>query len=248
MRLALGAFLLLHSTAGAQDRLQHAQGDSSVVRARPAWFSRKDAAHVGGAAAALGVLSLLDGPVARVMQRESLHRNNTLSHAVNGIQIVGDPGALAISASLFVVGYAAHKPDLTDASRHSLEAIVASGAVTQLLKLSVGRARPNLSRDTNAYMFHPFHGAQTDFNSFPSGHTSASFAAATVFSSEIRRLHPGAAKFTTPALYGIATLVGGARMYNNRHWLTDVAAGALIGHFVGKRISDHAHSTTRESR
>ena len=241
IRLALGALVLLHATARAQESVQRPSGDSSVVRARPAWFSRRDAAHIGVGAASLGLLTLLDGPVARVMQRQTLQSNNTLSHAADGIQVLGDPGALAISASLFVVGFATHKPGLTDASRHSLEAIVVSGAVTQILKLSVGRARPNLSRDTNAYMFHTFHGAQTDFNSFPSGHTSASFAAATVFSSEIRRLHPDASRFTTPALYGLATLVGGARMYNNRHWMTDVLGGALIGHVVGKRIVARAH-------
>ena len=241
IRLALCALAFVHSRAEAQPSQQLAHVDSTLVRAKPAWFSRNDGVRVAASVAVIGAASLLDGPIARAMQARALQNSTLLSHAADGIQVLGDPGALAISASLFVVGYAAHKPDLTDASRHSLEAILASGAITQVLKLSVGRARPNLSRDTNAYMFHPFHGSQTDFNSLPSGHTTASFAAATVFSAEIRRTHPDAAKYATPALYGIASLVGGARMYNDRHWFTDVATGALIGHFVGKRIVSRAH-------
>ncbi|MEO7999529.1 MAG: phosphatase PAP2 family protein [Gemmatimonadaceae bacterium] len=241
IKAALIALALVHVGANAQERAPQSRTDSITVHVKPSWFSRRDLAHVGIAAGALGVLTLADEPTARFMQRKSLQQNQTLSHSADIIQVIGDPGALAISASLYVVGWGLHKTNLADASRHSVESIVASGAITQLLKLSVGRARPNVSQDTDALMFHPAHGSQTDFNSFPSGHTTASFAAASVFSAEIHRLHPKASKFATPALYGIATLVGGSRMYNDRHWLTDVAAGALIGHFVGSRIVARAH-------
>lgn len=258
--VALIALVLVHGSAVAQiaDSFANKQNidapdalapqtispppsDSTPLRARPAWFSRRDLRPTSEAIVALGILSLTDEHVARFSQRPTLQQSGALSHAADGIQLVGDPGALLTSASLYVIGRVAHKPNISDASRHSLEAILASGAITQLLKLGVGRVRPNVSHDWNAYMFHPAHGNQTDFNSFPSGHTTASFAAASVFSAEIRRLHPHASKYATPALYGIATLVGASRMYNDRHWLSDVAAGALIGHFVGRRIVHRAH-------
>lgn len=252
MKKTLGALLalaLVYGSAGAQGSAPPAQSDSTPVRVKPPWVSRRDVLHTGEALAALGVLSLADESLARSTQRSSLQQNRAFSRAADAIQVAGDPGALLASASLYVFGRVTHKPGLTDASRHSLEAIVASGAITQLLKLGVGRARPNLSHDSNAYMFHPTHGDQTNFNSFPSGHTTASFAAAAVFSAEIRRLHPNAPKFAAPALYGLATLVGASRMYNDRHWLSDVTAGALIGHFVGARIvaRTHAHQVTKRA-
>jgi hypothetical protein len=36
--------------------------------------------------------------------------------------------------------------------------------------------------------------------------------------------------------YGLASAVGYARLNNNRHWPSDVLAGATIGTFVGKTV------------
>jgi membrane-associated phospholipid phosphatase len=39
-----------------------------------------------------------------------------------------------------------------------------------------------------------------------------------------------------PALYGGATMVGLSRMYNNKHWASDVVVGAAIGTFSGLAV------------
>lgn len=59
-------------------------------------------------------------------------------------------------------------------------------------------------------------------NSFPSGHTATAFTGA-----ELMRIEYG----TWPGLvaYTVATVVSFLRMYNGRHWLNDVIAGAGIG-------------------
>ena len=232
-------FTLAADVVPAQNVVRRDVPDTTGTAPKPAWFSRHDLALSGVSIAGVGLLSLADERVAQLVQRQSPQDHHSLKSAVDVIQAAGDPGALLISSSLFVVGKLTHHPKLASASLHSTEAIVASGAITQVLKLSVGRARPNISHDSNSYIFHPFHGSQTDFNSFPSGHTTAAFAAATVFSTEIRNAHPHASKFTTPLLYGLATAVGCARIYNDRHWLSDVVGGALIGHFVGRKITSH---------
>lgn len=65
----------------------------------------------------------------------------------------------------------------------------------------------------------------SDNFSFPSGHTATAFAAAEFLRKEYWRVSPW---------YGIAGYVAAAttgylRMYNNKHWLSDVVAGAGIG-------------------
>lgn len=62
-------------------------------------------------------------------------------------------------------------------------------------------------------------------NSFPSGHTATAFAGAEFLWQEYKdkSIWYGIAGYT------IATGTGLFRIYNNRHWLTDVAAGAGIG-------------------
>jgi membrane-associated phospholipid phosphatase len=66
---------------------------------------------------------------------------------------------------------------------------------------------------------------QTDFKSFPSGHTANAFMGAEFLNQEYghRSAWYSAAGYTT------ATATGLLRMANDRHWLGDVVAGAGIG-------------------
>ncbi|MDG1811409.1 MAG: phosphatase PAP2 family protein [Polaribacter sp.] len=62
-------------------------------------------------------------------------------------------------------------------------------------------------------------------NSFPSGHTATAFMGAEFLYQEYKDV----SIWYGVAGYVVATGTGMFRMYNNRHWLTDVAAGAGIG-------------------
>lgn len=62
-------------------------------------------------------------------------------------------------------------------------------------------------------------------NSFPSGHTATAFMGAEFLYQEYK----DESVWYGISGYIIATGTGLFRMYNNRHWLTDVAAGAGIG-------------------
>lgn len=65
----------------------------------------------------------------------------------------------------------------------------------------------------------------SSFNSFPSGHTATAFAGAEFLWQEYKDV----SVWYGISGYLVATGTGMFRMYNNRHWLTDVAAGAGIG-------------------
>ena len=82
----------------------------------------------------------------------------------------------------------------------------ANEVVTNRLKDWTNEVRPDESND----------------KSFPSGHTSASFAAAAT-------LHKRYGwKYGIPA-YTVATFVGGARVAAHKHFVHDVIAGAALG-------------------
>jgi len=61
--------------------------------------------------------------------------------------------------------------------------------------------------------------------SFPSGHTANAFLGAHMAYKEFKDSSPVLAY----SGYAIAGFVAASRVYNNRHWLADVAAGAGIG-------------------
>ena len=62
-------------------------------------------------------------------------------------------------------------------------------------------------------------------NSFPSGHTATAFMGAELLRREYWHVSP----WIGVAGYAVAAGTGFFRMYNNRHWFTDVLAGAGIG-------------------
>jgi len=63
------------------------------------------------------------------------------------------------------------------------------------------------------------------FNSFPSGHTATAFAGAEFLWQEYKDV----SVWYGISGYIIATGTGAFRIYNDKHWLTDVVAGAGIG-------------------
>ena len=61
--------------------------------------------------------------------------------------------------------------------------------------------------------------------SFPSGHTATAFTGAEFLRQEYKNVSP----WYGIAGYTVATATGILRMYNNKHWLRDVVAGAGVG-------------------
>ncbi len=62
-------------------------------------------------------------------------------------------------------------------------------------------------------------------NSFPSGHTATAFTNATFMHKEYGLVNP----LYSIGAYGMSTFTGVGRELNNRHWVSDVLAGAGIG-------------------
>ena len=65
----------------------------------------------------------------------------------------------------------------------------------------------------------------SNFNSFPSGHATTSFAAAEFLRQEYKDISP----WYGIAGYATATATAILRVYNNKHWVSDIVAGAGFG-------------------
>jgi hypothetical protein len=72
---------------------------------------------------------------------------------------------------------------------------------------------------------HPRPANPNELNSFPSGHTATAFMGAEL----VRREYGDDSPWYGIAAYTVATGVGVLRVYNEKHWVTDVIAGAGFG-------------------
>jgi membrane-associated phospholipid phosphatase len=163
---------------------------------------------------------------------------------------LGGTGVLAGSVGALAIGRLTGNDRLSEVGLHTTEAIVASGAIVGATKGIIGRQRPFLEKRDPGDFF-PGHGfSNGGLASFPSGHTAAAFSAATVLSIEAHRSWPKAAPILSPLLYGGATAVGLARMYDSRHWASDVAFGATVGTLTGIQVMRYndTHPDNRLSR
>jgi hypothetical protein len=102
----------------------------------------------------------------------------------------------------------------------SFQSLTVAAIATEGLKNLTGRARPFTNHD--AFTFQPFPGNDDTFKSMPSGHASLAFAIFTPFAENYSRW-----------LYLVPLSVAFGRVYQNKHWLSDVVTGSSIGFVSG---------------
>lgn len=100
----------------------------------------------------------------------------------------------------------------------------ANNFATTILKNAFHRSRPKPTR------FDDVSQSGDDAKSFPSGHASNAFAAATTIVTLVPSM-PIAGQIAT---YGFAGSIAIARLMADRHFATDILVGALLGHAIAR--------------
>jgi membrane-associated phospholipid phosphatase len=136
-----------------------------------------------------------------------------------GATIGSTPFELGSGFATYAIGRSLNKPGVMSLGSDLIRAQVMAEILTVGIKEGTRRARPEGSGF-----------------SFPSGHTSAAFASATVI-----QQHYGW-KFGVPS-YALAAYVGASRVEMRKHYLSDVAFGAVIGIVAGRTVKiGHQHT------
>ncbi len=197
--------------------------DAGHVITSPARWDRSDWMTAGASVAAvLGTGLLLDHSVTQFMTK---HANASWDRMAKDVQNLGDTPSVLIAGSTYFAGVAFKNPEVRATGIDTMVTMgIAQFLIAIPLKVVVGRSRP--SRDQGTHDFHPFNGGE----SFPSGHTTQAFALASVIAEHADQ------PWVSGVSYGLAGLVGLARVEQRQHFMSDVVAAGLIGTFVGKAV------------
>lgn len=174
-------------------------------------------------AAVVGAIALLDEPTRDYLQS---HRSDTTQRIADAFEPFGAEYAIATWAGFAMMGKFGDKPTASAVALDGAVAtLITSGLIVPVLKKTTGRSRPNANQGETD--FNPFNGGE----SFPSGHTAEAFTIAASIAENYHR------PWISGLSYGVAGLVGYARMEHDDHWLSDVTASAFIAIGVVKQVS-----------
>lgn len=135
-------------------------------------------------------------------------------------------GALSYGMALLL----APEGSWAEVSGDAFRSLVATSAVVVALKYATGRRRP-ASHPDQPYRFFRYQDWD-DTPSFPSGHAALAFALASSLSRSA-----GDQWWAAVPLYGLAAATAWQRVYDGRHWPSDVVAGALLGTILGRSFT-----------
>ena len=151
--------------------------------------------------------------------KEDVYRSLGSTTDAVGARLGSGPVVLAGVGSLWAVSRFRGSETFVRFSDDLAQASILNAVITASIKASVHRTRPDGGS-----------------RSFPSGHTSAAFAAASVVG------HHYGLKASLVG-YTAATFVGVSRIDSHRHYLSDVIAGATVGYVTGRTVSHRDTAT-----
>ena len=193
-----------------------------------------------GAVAGLSVLAFQADGALRADVRDAQSQQNSFADALSE---VGNPyggfGVLALGGAMWGGGLVAGNETVATVGLRAVEAITVSGIIVKVIKGTAGRSRPRVAPHQRGDfdLGRGFGAVDGDYESFPSGHTTAAFAFAAAVTSEVARRAPGHARTVAIATYGMGLVAGYARMHVDAHWFSDVTMAAGIGMLSGWAVT-----------
>ena len=135
-----------------------------------------------------------------------------------------------ISGSLLIyfTGVVSNSNWLRNTGLMLTETMVVIGIIQIPARIIFGRSRPYVGSGNTS--FNLFKGIEQDKASFISGHAAVAFGISNILSHQID--HP----LATAGLFGLAALTPLSRLYDDKHWFSDVIIGTALGLLVSNSI------------
>ena len=233
-----GATVVLPSMLPAQG------SDSLRASHHPPVITWLDAATLGAGIAGSIALMGSDSRIARRLQSDAYQNNDHYQDIASVAGKFNEKSLFAVGLITYGVAKLVHAPrTTTDIAWHTTESIFIASATATIARGILGRSRPFVTADSDAYDYKPGMGfRELKYRAYPSIHAASAFATASALTTETARHSHGAAWIVGPLSYSLATLPGLARMYEDKHWASDVLMGAALGTVTGWATVRYHHN------
>ncbi len=201
--------------------------DGLNIAKAPFNFSSTELYLTGAVVAFTGIAFLSDSQV-----KTTISNNHTA--LMDNVSTVGEKYGRSVNTGvlgtgLYLSGLLLDNKDISTTGRMVVESVIYSGLAVGVLKFTLSRGRPYENDGPSDFFDFSF---KEEDVSFPSGHTATAFAVSTVLSRKINNV------YATIGLYSLAGLTAYQRIYDNKHWFSDVVVGATLGYFIGSTIAN----------
>ena len=207
---------------------QRLSGEAGELITTPLQIENGNVFITLGVAGALALTYAFD---TQIHDKLTARTDRSINRATEAGSLAGNPYLhLGLAAVVYGGAILADSAKWKETGEMLAEALILADASTFIIKTSSGRGRPAVTSAKGD--FKPF-GFRNEYDSLPSMHTSSSFALASVLAATSDSI---AMKAT---YYSAAAFVGFSRMYQNKHWASDVLLGAVIGELCGRVVTSY---------
>jgi membrane-associated phospholipid phosphatase len=212
--------------------------DAAQIWTYPFHVTSRDLLPLGLLAATAVVLIPNDEGVNKFLTRNVVDgdRDDKFSPIMSQM---GSYGAWGTAGAFLAFGALTGDHKAVETAGLAASAMLQTQLVVRVAKMVSGRLRPWAQDGADSWSgpagyFQP--GPVRTNDSFPSGHTAMAFSLATVVAMQY-----GDHKWVPIAAYAVAAGVGFARLSGNRHWLSDVVIGGVVGHLIARTVVRNYH-------
>jgi membrane-associated phospholipid phosphatase len=189
----------------------------------PLRFSADDWALTGLTIASTILLFHLDEKIQGAVSRKNAATSNGDFWDIPTLYGVVEYANIA-SIATYGMGLLTGEDEVRKVGRMLFQSISYSGIAVISLRILFGREKPYSGSGAWGFTWMNF---DDEVQSFPSGHATVAFAFSTVLAEYFDTI------LSRVFFYGMASLGGFARIYDNQHWFSDIVVGALLGLTAG---------------
>jgi membrane-associated phospholipid phosphatase len=211
--------------------LSYPQTIVAAAKAPSAW-SAEEWKTAGGLVFITGSLYLFDEEINALVQRNRSAFSHDIAHAAKQF---GDGRVMLTALGLtYAGGWVLDSPQTRETALLSVKSFLLAGGLTNSLKYLTQRRRPAAHRGKQ---FWNCSGFSSRRDAFPSGHTTVVWSVAPILAEQYKET-----TWVAPAAYTVAILTSVSRIHDEKHWASDVFAGAALSYLTSQLV---LHTTPR---